>query len=112
MAVPLILMLEILSTKSAEPKKAGVGVDGDSKTRRNGSEIDGGEFNGSEVNGDEINSGKFGDDEIGKKVLKISKSKSLFKSKKTIRSSDFLILGAKLAFTKLRQAFLTDLSPL
>ena len=37
------------------------------------------------------------------------KSKNLSKSKKTVRSLDFLTLGAKLAFTKLRQAFLKAL---
>ena len=43
-------------------------------------------------------------DEVGKKVQKSSKSKNL--SKKTVRSSDFLTPGAKLAFIKLKQAFL------
>ena len=45
-------------------------------------------------------------DKVGKKVQKLFKSKKLSKSKKTIRSLDFFTLGAKLAFTKLRQAFL------
>ena len=44
-------------------------------------------------------------DKIKKKSQKTSKSKSLFKSKKTIISNIFTP-GAKLAFTELRQAFL------
>ena len=35
----------------------------------------------------------------------MSKSKNLFKSKEIVGSLDFLSLRAKLAFTKLRQAF-------
>ena len=52
-----------------------------------------------EVGGNEF------DDEV-EKNQKMSKSKKSFKSKKTIESSDFLIPKAKLAFIKLRQAFL------
>ena len=48
-----------------------------------------------EVNGDEVEV-----DEVGKKVQNLSKSK------KTVRSSDFLTPGAKITFTKLRQTFL------
>ena len=57
---------------------------------------------------DEIGNGKVRDDEIGKNGRKTSKSKNLFKSKKTI-GLDFLTLGARLAFTKLRQAFVKAL---
>ena len=50
--------------------------------------IDRSEFDGNEV----------GDNKIGKKVQNLSKSKKMVRS-------DFLILGAKLAFAELRQAF-------
>ena len=42
------------------------------------------------------------------KVQKLSKSKSLFKSKKTV-GSDFLTLGAKLSFIELKQGFVKAL---
>ena len=51
----------------------------------------------------EVDGGEVEVDEIGKKVQKSSKSK------KTVRFSDFLTPRAKLAFTKLRQAFLKAL---
>ena len=73
---------------STRPGKGEVGVGGDSRAGCNGSELD-----GSKVDGDEV-----GDDEVGKKVQNSSKSK------KSVRS-DFLTPGAKLAFAKLRQAF-------
>ena len=87
-AAPLTSML-----KTAEPGKGGVGVDGDSRARRGGSEVDGSEIDDVEVDGGEVEV-----DEVGKKGQKTSKSK------KTVKS-DFLTLGAKLAFTELRQAF-------
>ena len=82
------------------PGKVKVGVGGDSRARRSGSEID-----GSGKDDIEVNDSKVEVDEVGKKVQKLSKSKNLSKSKKTVRSSDFFTPGAKLAFTKLRQAF-------
>ena len=85
-------MLKISSTESAEPEKGGVRVDGRSKAECDGSEID----------GDEVDGGEFEGDKIGKKVQKTFKSRNLSKSKKTVGSSDFLTLGAKLAFTELR----------
>ena len=51
----------------------------------------------------EVDGSKVGDDEVVKKVQKLSKSKNLSKS---IVRSDFLTLETKLAFTKLRQAFI------
>ena len=54
----------------------------------------------------EVDGGEVEVDEVGKKVQKLSKSKNLPKSKKRVRSSDFLTPRAKLAFTELRQAFL------
>ena len=88
------------STESkTRPGEGGVGVGG-SRAGRKGSKLD-----GSELHDDEVDDGEVEDDEVGKKVRKRSKSKNLSKFKKTVRSSDFLIPGAKLAFTKLRQAF-------
>ena len=58
-------------------------------------ELDSGDVDGGEVEGDKVE----------KKVQKTSKSKKFSKSKKMIRSSHFLTSRAKLAFTKLRQAF-------
>ena len=63
-------------------------------------------FDRSKIDDGEIDGYKDGDNEIGKKGHKMSKSKNLFKSKKTVEYSDFLILGVRLAFTKLRQAFI------
>ena len=88
-------MLKTSNTKSAEPKKGKVGVGSGRKAKHNRSEINGGKVDGSEVENDEIK----------KKVPKTSKSKNLSKSKKTLRSSDFFTLRAKLAFIKLRQVF-------
>ena len=93
-------MLKISSTKSAELRKGGIGIGGDSRAGRGGSEIDRSEIDDVKIDGGEVEV-----DEVGKKVQKSSKSKNSSKSKKTVRSSNFLTLGAKLAFTKLRQAF-------
>ena len=60
-------MLKTLSSKLAKPKKRGIGL-GDSN--KAGREPDGNKFDGGEVDG-----GGVGDDEIGKKVQKMSKSK-------------------------------------
>ena len=90
-------MLKTSSTKSVEPKKGIVivGDGGRNKSQPIGKyEVDGDEVGGIEVN-DKV------DDEFGKNQ-KTFKSKNLFKSKKIVRSSDFLISGAKLAFIKLR----------
>ena len=89
-------MLKTLSTKSAEPKKGVVGVDDSSRARRDGgrSRIDDGKVDGNEIE----------DNKVEKKVQKLSKSKNLSKSKKTV-GSDFLTSRAKLVFTKLRQVF-------
>ena len=87
-------MLKILSTESAEPRKGRVGVGGDSKARRCQNEID-----ENRMDGVEVDSGQVEVDEVGKKV------QNSFKFKKTVRSLDFLTLGAKLAFTELRWVF-------
>ena len=72
--------------------EGGVGVGNNSRTRRDGYEIDGIEVDSSEV----------GDDEVRKKVQKTPKSKNLSKSKKMIGSLDFFTPRTKLIFTKLR----------
>ena len=96
------MLKNLKSTKSKTwPGEGGGGVGGDSRAECSGSEIDGSGMDEIEVDGGEIKV-----DEVGKKVQKLSKSKNLSKSKKTVRSSEFLTLGAKLAFTELRQAFI------
>ena len=92
-------MLKTLgSTKSKTQSGEGkVGI-GDSKVRRDDSKLD-----GSRINDGKLDGGEFGNDEVGKKVQKLSKSKNL--SKKTV-GSDFFIPGARLAFIELRQAFI------
>ena len=65
------------------------------------SEID----NKRKIHCNKVDNGEVEDDEVRKKVKKTSKSKNLSKSKKTVRI-DFFTPGAKLAFPKLRQAFL------
>ena len=94
-AAPLTSMLE-----TAEPKKGGDGVGGDNRAGRDG--IDGNGMDDVEVDGGEVEV-----DEVGKKGRKTSKSKKSSNSKTV--GSDFLTPGAKLAFTKLRQAFLKAL---
>ena len=84
-------MLKTSSTKSAEPRKGGVGVGGDSRAGRGQSETDRSRMDNVEVDGGEVEV-----DKVGKKVQNLSKSK------KTVRSLDFLTPKAKLAFTKLR----------
>ena len=74
------------------PGKGKVGVGGDSRARRDRSELDGNKVDGGEV----------GDDEVEKKVQNSSKSKETV-------WLDFFILGAKLAFAELRQAFVKAL---
>ena len=65
-------MSKTSSIKSVKLKKSIVGIDDDNKARCDRSELD----------RDEIDSCKVGNDEIGKEVQKISKSKNLSKSKK------------------------------
>ena len=96
-AASLILILKTSrSTEYSTGTGEGVvGVGGDSRAGRGGSEIDGDKIDGVEV---EV-------DEVGKKARKTSNSKNSSKSQKTV-GLDFLTLGAKLTFTKLKQAFL------
>ena len=92
-------MLKTLNTKSAKPRKSGVRVNGNRKAGHNGNKLD-----GSGMDNIEVDSGKIEDNKVEKKGQKTSKSKNFSKSKKTVRS-DFLTPGARLVFTKLRQAF-------
>ena len=89
----LISILKTSSTKSAKPRKSKIGVGSDSKARCDRSKINKNRKNNVEVDGGEV-----GDDEVGKKGQKMSKSK------KTV-GSNFLTPEARLAFTKLRQVF-------
>ena len=77
------------------PGESGVGVGGSGRVGRGRNEI-------SRMDDVEVDGGEVEVDEVGKKVQKLSKSKNSSKFKKTVRSLDFLTLGAKLAFTKLR----------
>ena len=56
----------------------------------------------------EVDSDKVRDNEVRKKSQKMSKSKNLSKSKKTV-GLKFFTFGAKLVFTKLRQVFVKAL---
>ena len=77
-----------------QPGEGGVGV-GSSRARRERIKLNRSKLDGNKVDGVEVE-----DDKIGKKIQKKSKSKNLSKS-----TLDFFTSGAKLAFTKLRQAF-------
>ena len=80
-----------------QPGEGGVGVGSRSKARHDGQKS---RINDIGVDGNEIE-----DNEVGKKVQKSSMSKNLSKSKKTV-ALDFLTPRAKLAFIKLKQAFI------
>ena len=98
------------STKPlTRPEESVVGVGGDSRARRDASKLDGSKLDGGEVDGSEVDGGEVEVDEVGKKVQKTSMSKNSSKSKMAVGASDFLTPGAKLAFTKLKQAFLKAL---
>ena len=77
------------------PSEGGVGFGSDSRAGCGKSEICGSGIDNVEIDGGEVKV-----DEVEKKVQNLSKSK------KTVRSSDFLTSKAKLAFIKLRQAFI------
>ena len=88
------------STESlTQPEKGVIGVEGDNRARRDGNKLNRSEIDNGKVVGSEV------DNEVEKKGQKTSKSKKLSKSKKTVES-DFFTPGARLALTKLRQAFL------
>ena len=92
------------STESTiQPSEKGVEVGGSSRARRDGSELD-----GSKIDSVEFDDGEVENNGVEKKVQKLSKSKNLSKSKKTI-GLDFFTPGTKLAFAKLRQSFVKAL---
>ena len=96
------LMLKILSTKLAKYKKSRVGVGGDGKNIHNGRV----ELNGRDkISSNKVDSNGVGDNE----VVEEKNYQKMSKFKKTVRSLDFLISGAKLTFTKLGEAFIKAL---
>ena len=86
---------------TTQPGKARVEVDSDSSPKRDGRY----KLDRSKIGGNKVDGGEGGDNKVEKKGQKIFKSKNLFKSKKTVKFSDFFTSGARLAFTKLTQAF-------
>ena len=90
-------MLKTSNTESTEPKKGVVAIGNSGREKHKGKAKP---VNRHEVGGNEV------DDEVDDKV---GKNQKISKSKKMIGSLDFLIPEAKLAFTKLRQAFLKAL---
>ena len=98
---------------TTHPGKGINGVGGDSRAGRDRNKLDGSKLDRNKINNSEVDGNKI-NNEIGKKSHKMSKSKNLFKSKKLSESKkmlglDFFIFGAKLVFTKLRQAFVKAL---
>ena len=80
-----------------------VGVDGDNKAQRDRSKFDGNKFDKNKLDRSKLNRNE-GDNEIGKKGQNLFKTQNLSKSKKI--EMGFFISGARIAFTKLRQAFI------
>ena len=95
-AAPLTSMLKTSSNKSAEPRKGIIGVGSNSRAR-----CEEGELDRSGMDNIEVDSGEVGDNEIGKK------GRNLSTLKKT--ESSFLTYKARIAFTKLKQAFIKAL---
>ena len=90
-----MILKTLESTDSlTRPRKGRIRVGGNSRARHDGNEVD-----GSEVDDGEVRNNK-----VWKKGQKTSKSKNLFKSKKT--ESDFFKSKAKTTFIKLRQTFI------
>ena len=87
-------MLKTSSTKSVKLRKGGVRVNGNIKAGRGGNNID----DRREIDSSKLDDSKVEDDKVKKKVQKTAKSKKIVET-------DFLTPRAKLAFTKLRQAF-------
>ena len=91
-----MLKTSVSTEPLTRPGEGVVGVDGNSRAGRD-------EIDRSGIDDVEVDGGKIEVDEVGKKGRKTFKSKKLSKFKTV--GSDFLTSGAKLAFTKLRQAF-------
>ena len=83
---------------TTQPGKGRLKVDGNGRAKRDGKC----RLGGSEIDGGKVNGGEFGEDKVGRKSQKMSKSKLLSKSKKMVGSLDFFTPRAKLVFTKLR----------
>ena len=91
-------MLKTLNTELAKPRKGVVGFGGGGRAGR-----DIGKLDKSRIDNVEVDGGKVRNNEVRKKSQKET-SKNLSKSKKIVEL-DFLTLRARLAFTKIRQAF-------
>ena len=94
------MILKTSSTKSKEPRKSIVRVGRDIRAGHDVNKLD-----ESMIDGDKVDSDEIENDEVEKKVKRLSKSKNLSKSKKTV-GLDFLTFKDRLAFTKLRQTFI------
>lgn len=77
------MILKILNSESIKPRKSVVWINCDKEEYSNRAELVGRDG----IDGNEVNNNK-----VKKNYQKISKSKRSSKSKKTIRSLDFLIL--------------------
>ena len=86
-------MLNTSSTKLAKPRKGVIGVGGGSRAGYARGGLDESRMDDIEVDGGEV-----GNDKVGKKGWNLSKSKKT--------ELGFLISGARIAFTKLKQAFI------
>ena len=84
-----------MSTKSSKPTK-GIVRFGDNNKKKHGNktELD----SRDKIGGNKVNNNKFEEN----KVTKEKNYQKTFIFKKSIRSSDFLFLGARLAFIKLK----------
>ena len=89
-------MLKILGIIESltRPGKGGVEVDDNSKARQDRNKLDGNKIGNNQVD-DEV------DNKVGKKGQNLSKSKT--------KKSGFLTSGARMTFTKLKQAFIKAL---
>ena len=87
---------------TTQPGEGVVGVGSNSRARHDKNKLDKSKLDGSGISHNEVDDK--GDNEVRKKGRNLSKSKNLSKFKKT--ELGFLIFGARMAFTQLRQAFI------
>ena len=85
------------------PNEDKVGFGDSIRARHDRNKLDENKIDENKIDGNEVDSGRVGDDKVGKKVQKLSKSKNLSKSKKTV-GLDFFTSRARLAFIELGQA--------
>ena len=78
-------------------KKCEIGFGIEGKAKRDGRY----KLVGGEISGGKVGSNEFGNNEVGNNNPKMFKSKKLSKSKKTVKSSDFLTFKTRLAFTQI-----------